>query len=88
MDISFTSGNLGATARNATIKFGALVNGAMVECEITERALQEYFGARSGLKDDLMQALEDGRDRIQSVAKERLMHDATSRCLIGSTDFR
>jgi hypothetical protein len=88
MDISFIPGNLGATARNATIKFGAVVDGAMVECEITEAALREHFGAKSGLKADLMKALEDGRDRIQAVAKDRLTRDMTGKCLIGSADFR
>jgi hypothetical protein len=36
MNISFPPGNLGETARNATIKFGAIVDGVTVECEITE----------------------------------------------------
>jgi Protein of unknown function (DUF1488) len=87
MNISFFSGNLGATARNATIKFGAMVDGAIVECEITEKALQEHFGAKTGLKADLVKALEEGRDRIQAVARNRLAHDTVGRCVIGSVDF-
>jgi len=87
MNISFLPGNLGATARNATIKFGAMVDGAVVECEITETALQEHFGAKTGLRADLMKAFEEGRDRIQMAARNRLTHDTAGRCLIGSADF-
>jgi len=57
MDISFLTGTLGATARNATIRFGALVDGKTIECEISEKALRQHFGARSGLQADLMSAL-------------------------------
>lgn len=87
MNIDFLPGNLGATARNATIRFGAVVDGAMVECEISERALRSHFGARTGLKADLMNAFEIGRDQIHAVARDRLMHNKTGICLIGVEDF-
>jgi VIT1/CCC1 family predicted Fe2+/Mn2+ transporter len=60
----------------------------MVECEIAEKALKEHFGAKTGLGSDLTNALEKGRDRIQVAARDRLTHDATSRCAIGSADVR
>lgn len=88
MNISFLAGTLGATARNATIRFGALVDGKMLECEISEKALPEHFGAKSGLQADLMDALEAGRDRIQAVATNRIARGKTGRCLIDAGDFR
>jgi Protein of unknown function (DUF1488) len=88
MDISFLPGNLSATARNATIKFSALVDGTVCECEITEKALREHFGAKSGLKADLIAAFEAGRHQIQAVAKDRLNYGGRGRCLMETNDFR
>jgi hypothetical protein len=87
MDVFFLPGNLGATARNATVRFGAFVDGAMVECEISEKALQTHFGAKTGLKADLINAFEVGREQIHAAAKDRLMRNKTGICLIGVNDF-
>lgn len=88
MNISFLTGALGPTARNATIKFGAVVDGEFLECEISEKALRQNFGARSGLQADLMIALEAGRDRIQAVARARIARSRTEKCFIDADDFR
>ena len=87
MQISFLPGNMGVTARNSTVKFGAVVNGQIVACEISERALKTHFGARSGLQEDLYNALEEGRERIQAVAQRRLADDRTVPPVIDVADF-
>jgi hypothetical protein len=85
--ISFLPGNMGATARNRTVKFGAVVNGEIVQCEISEKALKAHFGAKSGLQEDLFNALEEGRERIQVVIRTRLVDNIGMSPCVDSADF-
>ena len=87
MEISFLPGNMGVTARNSTVKFGAMVNGEMVACQISERALKTHFSAKSGLQEDLFKALEDGRERIEEAVRRRLASNPTMSALVDSADF-
>ena len=87
MNISFLPGNMGVTARNRTVKFGAVVNGEIVPCEVSEKALKDHFGAKSGLQEDLFNALEEGRERIQAVMRIRLEGNMSSSPCVDSADF-
>jgi hypothetical protein len=87
VDISFLPGNMGVTARNRTVKFGAVVNGEIVPCEISEKALKDHFGAKSGLQEDFFNALEEGRERIQAVIRIRLEGNMASSPCVDSADF-
>ena len=87
MHISFLPGNMGVTARNRTVKFGAVVDGEIVPCEISEKALKAHFGAKSGLQEDLFNALEKGRERIQAVIRTRLADNMTTPPCVDSADF-
>lgn len=87
MNITFLPGNLGAAARNAAIKFGVLVDGTMLECEVSERALREHCGAKSGLRADLMDAFETERDQIQAIARFKITDGEVAPCCITVVDF-
>jgi hypothetical protein len=87
MHILFLPGNMGVTARNRTVKFGAVVNGEIVPCEISEKALKVHFGAKSGLQEHLFHALEEGRERIQAVIRTRLAGTMATPPCIDSADF-
>ena len=78
---------MGVKARNSAVKFGAVVNGQIVPCEISERALRTHFGAKSGLQEDLFNALEAGREQIQAAVQRRLAADMTAPPVIDLDDF-
>ncbi len=87
MEISFLRGNMGTTAMNSSVMFGAVVDGLNVKCEISKEALKKHFGSRSDNEFDLLKAFEKGRVRIEEVARTRLTANSTRRCLMMSSHF-
>ena len=86
MAISFPD-QPGLYTPNTTIGFPALVNGVIVNCEISTEALQDHFGARSTDSKELQRAFESGKGVIVEAARKRLEIDADRRCLLVTSDF-
>ncbi|WP_415774236.1 DUF1488 family protein [Paraburkholderia sp. J7] len=58
---------------SGTIRYRALVDGAIVTCEISPEALEEYFRARSG-RAGLLAAFATHRKEIESITRQILPH--------------
>jgi hypothetical protein len=69
------------------VKFGAVADGEIVPCQISEKALKAHFGAKSGLQENLFNALEEGREPIQAVMPIRLAGNMTTPPCVDSADF-
>jgi hypothetical protein len=83
--ISFPSQNPAVTP-SKTVVFPALVNGEAVECEISQEALSDHFGATTNRPRDLIMAFISGKKAIHNAARKKLL-DSTGRCLLVSADF-
>ncbi|KVE29370.1 hypothetical protein WS67_05840 [Burkholderia singularis] len=57
------------------LRFWADVDGRRVPCAITAEALEDHFGARGALEDDLRAAFERGRERIRAACADVLARD-------------
>jgi hypothetical protein len=64
-----------------TLAFPAMIDGKRVECTITAAALEDHFGAASPRAEDMLDAFDHHRDRIEAVAR-RLLKDTRAQCLV------
>jgi hypothetical protein len=72
MEIRFLADAPAYRDSNLTVVFRALVDGEPVPCAISVEALEDHFGARSEDLDGWMRAFDQGRPRIEAVAREHL----------------
>jgi hypothetical protein len=72
MDIRFPSEAPSWHDSNLTVVFPALVDGARVPCAISVEALEDHFGALPASREAWMQAFDEGRTRIEAVARAHL----------------
>jgi hypothetical protein len=68
------------SGRDLTLSFPVMVDGQRVECTITAEALEDHFGAASPRAEDMLNAFDHHRDRIEAVAR-RLLCDTRAQCL-------
>ncbi|HVE07971.1 MAG TPA: DUF1488 domain-containing protein [Paraburkholderia sp.] len=73
---------------NLAVRFAAQVDGETVDCAISAEALEDHFGARSPLEEDLLRAFRRGRARIRSVCAEALDQNRGAAVLLHSGLFR
>ncbi|HEY1611958.1 MAG TPA: DUF1488 domain-containing protein [Paraburkholderia sp.] len=64
-----------------TLAFPAMIDGERVECTITAAALEDHFGAASPRAEDMLDAFDHHRDRIEAVAR-RLLFETRAQCLV------
>ncbi|MEM5329455.1 DUF1488 domain-containing protein [Paraburkholderia sp. JHI2823] len=64
-----------------TLAFPAMVDGERVECLITAAALEDHFGAASPRAEDMLNAFDHHRDRIEACAR-RLLSETRAQCLV------
>ena len=65
---------------SGTIRYRAVVDGALVMCEISPEALEDYFCARAG-RAGLLAAFSKHRKDIESITRQILPHRLSSgRC--------
>lgn len=69
------------SGRDLTLAFPVMVDGERVECTITAEALEDHFGAASPRAEDMLDAFDHHRDRIEAVAR-RLLSDTRAQCLV------
>jgi hypothetical protein len=70
------------------VDFVALVDAQRVVCSVSAEALEDHFGARSVLEDELLQAFERGRPRIQELARIALEENDGRPVVLHSGLFR
>lgn len=74
--------------QNTTVAFEVLIDGARATGEISEEALQDYFGATSRAGVELVRAFKANRHAIEAVARVKLpARIAAGRGLLVSADF-
>jgi len=64
-----------------TLAFPVMVDGERVECTITAAALEDHFGAASPRAEDMIDAFDHHRERIEAVAR-RMLHETRAQCLV------
>jgi hypothetical protein len=69
------------SGRELTLAFPAMIDGERVECTITAAALEDHFGAASPRAEDMLDAFDHHRDRIEAVAR-RLLSETRAQCLV------
>lgn len=88
MHISFPSSPPAYCARDLVLAFPALVDDQPVECAITAEALEDHFGARSVREEDLVEAFETHRFKIELAAQRLLNEMGAKPVLLHSGFFR
>jgi hypothetical protein len=81
MQITFLKELPEYSGRDLTLAFPVMVDGERVECTITAEALEDHFGAASHRAEDMLDAFDHHRDRIEAVAR-RLLFDTRAQCLV------
>lgn len=81
MQITFPKELPEYSGRDLTLAFPVMVDGERVECTITAEALEDHFGAASPRAEDMLDAFDHHRDRIEAVAR-RLLSDTRAQCLV------
>jgi hypothetical protein len=81
MDIVFPKEVPEYSGGELTLAFPAMVDGERVECTITAAALEDHFGAASPRAEDMLDAFDSHRDRIEAVAR-RLLSETRAQCLV------
>jgi hypothetical protein len=87
MEIRFPADAPAYRDSNLTVVFGALVDGEPVPCAISVEALEDHFGAPSEDRDGWMRAFDEGRPRIEAVAREHLQISNGTPVLLKSGHF-
>jgi hypothetical protein len=87
MDIRFPADAPAYRDSNLTIVFRALVDGEPVPCAISVEVLEDHFGARPEDRDGWMRAFDNGRPRIEAVAREHLQISNGTPVLLKSGHF-
>jgi hypothetical protein len=88
MHITFSDDAPVFDGANLTVRFAARVDGEPVSCAISAEALEDHFGARSPLEDELLRAFARGRARIRSVCAEALDQNDGAAVVLHSGLFR
>jgi hypothetical protein len=87
MDIRFPADAPAYRDSNLTVVFRALVDGEPVPCAISVEALEDHFGAPTYDRDGWMRAFDNGRPRIEAVAREHLQISKGTPVLLKSGHF-
>jgi hypothetical protein len=87
MEIRFLGDAPSYRDSNLTIVFRALVDGESVPCAISVEALEDHFGAKSEDLVGWMRAFDEGRPRIEAVAREHLQISNGTPVLLKSGHF-
>lgn len=72
MNIQFPDNPPSYDGADLVVRFGATVDGALVDCAITVEALEDHFGASSPLESALLEAFRVHRARIESLCAQAL----------------
>jgi hypothetical protein len=87
MEIEFPNSIRPKVTALGTVSFQARVDGEYLWCEISCEALRVHFGARSMDGDDLLNAFDFGRTRIELVARRFLESNGGRAVLLMLVDF-
>jgi hypothetical protein len=87
MEIRFSADAAAYRESNLTVVFSALVDGHPVPCAISVEALEDHFGATTECRDAWMRAFDEGRARIEAVAREHLQISNGTPVLLKSGHF-
>jgi hypothetical protein len=88
MAISILHDKLPEHSPGGVVLFEASVDDARVECEISDEALRDHFGAGGDDENSLIAAFENGRRDIELLALMKLNVDPIGKCHIGTGDFK
>jgi hypothetical protein len=81
MQILFPNETPEYSGRELTLAFPAMVDGQRVECMITAEALEDHFGAASPRLEDMVDAFDAHRSRIEAATR-RLLSETRAQCLV------
>lgn len=70
------------------VRFSVVVDGAPLACMVTAEALEDHFGARSALPEDILPAYHKGVERIRSVCTHALEANDGAAVVLRSGLFR
>ena len=70
------------------VRFSATVDGVLLVCAITAEALEDHFGARSPLPQDMLRAYHEGLKRIRSVCSRAIEANDGAAVVLRSGLFR
>lgn len=79
MQINFPNEAPEYSGRELTVAFTALVDGQRVQCSISAEALEDHFGAASPRFEDVMDAFDTNRSRIEAATR-RLLSETGAQC--------
>ena len=71
-----------------SLTFAAVANGERIECTISAEALEDHFGAASWREEDLQQAFESHRSKIEGAAEQMLIRVGFRPVMLRSGYFR
>ncbi|MDE1181605.1 DUF1488 domain-containing protein [Paraburkholderia sp.] len=81
MQINFPNETPAYSEYELTLAFPALVDGERVECMITAEALEDHYGAASPRLEDMVDAFDAHRERIEAATR-RLLSETRAQCLV------
>jgi hypothetical protein len=81
MQILFPKESPEYSGRELTLAFPAVIDGERVECVITAEALEDHFGAASPRLEDMVEAFDEHRARIEAATR-RLLSETRAQCLV------
>jgi len=70
------------------VRFAAVVDGVELACAVTAEALEDHFGARSALPEDILRAYHEGTERIRSVCTRAIEANDGAAVVLRSGLFR